>query len=61
MIEVHLSEPPRHRSDPDERDIMDDDTEDDELEYFGITVKKRNTPSCPYNNMGEYVPRNKRR
>ena len=34
--------------------------EDNELRCFGIIVK-RVPPPCPYNEKGEYVPRNKRR
>lgn len=38
-----------------------DDADDDELEFFGIFVKKQGTPTCPYDKNGEYVPRSQRR
>ncbi len=63
MIDERRLKHPRHRRfDPNKDEEGDpEEYEYAELELFGVKIKKTDPPSsCPYNEQGEYVPRNQR-
>lgn len=64
MIEERFLKHPRHRRNDDNAEHPEkldaEEYEYNELEYLGLKIRKRNTPTCPYNERGEYIPRNQR-
>lgn len=64
VIEFHIpneNDSGLRRRFPDEEVDFYDEADEIELEFYGIVVKKRATPSCPYTPDGEYIPRSRRR
>lgn len=64
VTEIHTpseSDNERFRCPIDKDDSFYDDIADDELGFFGIVIKKISTPSCPYDQMRQYIPRSQRR